>query len=196
MFTGIIESKGIVSKISGSQTNLEFYIHSNFTTELKIDQSIAHNGVCLTIDALGEDWHRCTLIEETLNRSNFRSVQVGDVLNLERSILANSRMDGHFVQGHVDCVSRCITLKDMHGSWEYSFEIPEKFKPLIVYKGSICINGVSLTVSGLEESSFTVSIIPYTYHNTNFNTITAGDEVNIEFDILGKYIQRIIALRI
>ncbi|MEO5583550.1 MAG: riboflavin synthase, partial [Saprospiraceae bacterium] len=154
MFTGIIESKGILIKISGSHTNLEFYIRSNFTHELKIDQSIAHNGVCLTIDSIGEDWYRCTLIEETLNVSNFRSVQVGDTLNLERSILANSRLDGHFVQGHVDCVSRCISLKDLDGSWEYSFVIPEKYNQLIVYKGSICINGVSLTISGLQESTF------------------------------------------
>lgn len=195
MFTGIIESKGIVTKISGSHTNLEFYIHSNFTHELKIDQSIAHNGVCLTIDSIGEDWYRCTLIEETLNVSNFRSVQVGDALNLERSILANSRMDGHFVQGHVDCVSRCTSVKDLDGSWEYSFEIPEKYKKLIVYKGSICINGVSLTISGLQESTFSVSIIPYTYHHTNFNALNEKHEVNIEFDILGKYIQRILAFR-
>ncbi|MEP7321376.1 MAG: riboflavin synthase [Saprospiraceae bacterium] len=195
MFTGIIESKGIVTKISGSHTNLEFYIHSDFTNELKIDQSIAHNGVCLTIDSIGEDWYRCTLIEETLNVSNFRSIQVGDALNLERSILANSRMDGHFVQGHVDCVSKCIAVKDLDGSWEYSFEIPEKYKQLIVYKGSICINGVSLTISALEDSTFSVSIIPYTYHHTNFNALQNGHNVNIEFDILGKYIQRIIAFR-
>jgi riboflavin synthase len=195
MFTGIIETKGIVSRILSSLSNLEIYIQSNLTNDLKIDQSISHNGVCLTVDALQDDGHRCTLVEETLNKTNFKSVKVGDYINLERSLLSNSRMDGHFVQGHVDCITRCIEMIDKNGSWIYTFELPKQYQQLIVQKGSVCINGISLTVSDLFHASFNVTIIPYTFHHTNFNALQVGQEVNIEFDILGKYINRMYEVR-
>ena len=196
MFTGIIETKGKVINKIANQSNLELYIRSSITQELKIDQSIAHNGVCLTVDQLGDDWHRCTLIQETLDKTNFKSIKIGDEINLERSLKTDSRIDGHFVQGHVDCTVYCDQVKDLQGSWTYSFSIPYEYQALIVHKGSICINGVSLTISGISKSNLNVSIIPYTYHHTNFDQIKIGSEVNIEFDILGKYIKRMLETRV
>jgi riboflavin synthase len=195
MFTGIIETSGTVLKAEHVHSNLLLYIQSDLTPSLKIDQSIAHNGVCLTVDEVSPEWHRCTLIQETLEKTNFKDITGGDIINLERSLTTQSRMDGHFVQGHVDGVSTCISVLDMDGSWVYSFSLPSEFKSLVVLKGSICINGVSLTISELNETNFSVSIIPYTYYHTNFKTIKKGDRVNIEYDILGKYIKRMLDMR-
>lgn len=195
MFTGIIETTGTVLNIEHVQSNMLLYIQSELTPELKVDQSIAHNGTCLTIDQLSPDWHRCTLIRETLEKTNFGGITVGDIVNLERSVTAQSRIDGHFVQGHVDGVSICLSVHAMAGSWVYSFSLPSEFKAYVVLKGSICINGVSLTISELNETDFGVSIIPYTYHHTTFKNMKAGDRVNIEYDVLGKYIKRMMDIR-
>ncbi|MEP7266916.1 MAG: riboflavin synthase [Saprospiraceae bacterium] len=195
MFTGIIETTGVVEQITHDQSNLEIYIKSSISQELKIDQSIAHNGVCLTVDKIADHWHRCTLIKETLDRTHFHQIKIGDKLNLERSIKAESRMDGHFVQGHIDTITTCNKIINEQGSWVYNFELPDPFKSLVVEKGSICINGVSLTISKLEANHFEVSIIPYTFDYTNFNQIRKGSMVNIEFDILGKYIRRILQVQ-
>lgn len=191
MFTGIIETLGEVVDIHTVQKNVEIYISSIFSTDLKIDQSIAHNGVCLTVDQTAPSWHRCTLIAETLDKSNFNNLQKGDLVNLERSVIIGSRLDGHFVQGHVDTTTTCLEINDSDGSWVYKFSLPSTSSQLVVPKGSITINGVSLTISDLKEAYFEVSIIPYTFHHTNFHKLRPGDLVNIEFDILGKYIHRI-----
>jgi riboflavin synthase len=195
MFTGIIETKGLVFKAEQSHTNLELYIKSDFHQELRIDQSIAHNGVCLTIDQLGVDWYRCTLIEETLNKTTFGTVQPGDSINLERSLTAERRIDGHFVQGHIDSTALCTQALDLHGSWLFSFELASAYRTYVVPKGSVCINGVSLTISDLDDTCMSVSIIPFTFAHTNFNQLKVGQAVNIEFDILGKYIKRIMDIR-
>ncbi len=195
MFTGIIEQIGIIRHIDLVLSNKEIYIQSSLAPELQIDQSIAHNGVCLTVETVGHDWHRCTVIAETLSLTTFSDAQIGDQINLERCIQAHSRLDGHFVQGHVDHTAKCISVVELNGSWTYRFEFPWVNRNLIVSKGSICIHGVSLTVSGLAGDYFEVSIIPYTFHHTNFKFIRPGSSVNIEYDILGKYIQRMMATR-
>jgi riboflavin synthase len=194
MFTGIIESMGLVQKMIPDQSNLLLYISSPISSELKIDQSLAHDGVCLTIDLVGDGWHRCTLIRETLEKTHFSSLQPNRRLNLERSVRSDSRIDGHFVQGHVDTVSHCIEIQSEHGSWNFKFELPEQFRQLVVLKGSICVNGVSLTISDLGTDFFQVSIIPYTYEHTTFHQLHRGDLANLEFDVLGKYIQRLVSL--
>lgn len=191
MFTGIIEALGVVSGKIESGTNLVFWIDSPLSDQLKIDQSISHDGVCLTVDDLEPGRHRVTAIAETLGKTTLSNWNPGDRINLERSTPIGGRLDGHIVQGHVDCRAVCVGKDDRQGSWIFQFEIPEAFTNLIIEKGSISINGTSLTLFDLGNSSFSVAIIPYTYNHTSIAGITPGSEVNIEFDMVGKYINRI-----
>ncbi|MFZ1749279.1 MAG: riboflavin synthase [Saprospiraceae bacterium] len=188
MFSGIIENKGIISNIVEEGKNKHFTIESDISKEVYIDQSIAHNGVCLTVVSLTNTQYSITAIHETLLKTNLGALNIGDEINLERSVLATSRMDGHFVQGHVDTTAECTDITEEDGSWRYFFVVAERFASLLVPKGSICINGVSLTLVDAVAGSFSVAIIPYTYTHTNFRLLNIGDSVNIEFDILGKYI--------
>ena len=190
MFTGIIETMGAVTAIHQEGGNVHFTIKSPISAELKIDQSVAHNGVCLTVVALGGGTHTVTAIEETLNRSNLGEVQEGGRINLERAMKADSRLDGHMVQGHVDGTATCIAVDERDGSWYYRFRYEPTEEHLLVDKGSVTVNGVSLTVVEPVEDVFSVAIIPYTYEHTNFRDIRPGHTVNLEFDIIGKYIAR------
>lgn len=195
MFTGIIETLGRVEGITKDQTNIHFDIASPISNELKIDQSIAHDGVCLTVVKLDEGLHRVTAIDETLKRSNLGTWEVGSEVNLERCMVANGRFDGHIVQGHVDTVATCKQVEDQGGSWKFYFEHPESNENITVQKGSITINGVSLTVVDSSRTGFSVAIIPYTYEHTGFKNLKAGDKVNLEFDIVGKYVARMMEIR-
>jgi riboflavin synthase len=190
MFTGIIEQLGTIQSIQKSDANITFGISSSMATQLKIDQSVAHNGVCLTVVDIQENTHYVTAIWETLQKTNLQHWQINDSINLERAMIANARLDGHFVQGHVDAVGKCTSVVDQDGSWLYKIAFPEKYAALIIEKGSICLNGISLTCFAVSNNSFAVAIIPYTYEHTNMHHLQAGDDVNIEFDILGKYILR------
>ncbi len=195
MFTGIIESYAVVKGILSEGTNKTFTLYSDISKELKIDQSVAHDGVCLTvinIDALNNTY-QVTAIEETLSRTTLQYWNVGHKVNIERSMLANQRIDGHFVQGHIDTMATVLDIQSHQGSWTYLFEYDEKYIPLVVKKGSIAVNGISLTVVSAEKNTFSVCIIPYTYEHTNIHTLQVGDKVNIEFDILGKYMQRFLS---
>ena len=191
MFTGIIEQKGIISDIIINGTNRSFQIESPLSDELKVDQSISHDGVCLTVEKVANNTHTVTAIEETLKKTNLNTWKIGTVVNLERCLQFNGRIDGHIVQGHVDTTASCINVTVRDGSWEYSFQFDEKFASLIIEKGSITINGTSLTCFNIKENEFTVAIIPYTYHHTNISYIQVGTVVNIEFDMIGKYVNRI-----
>jgi len=190
MFTGIIETIGKVNSIEASGTNLSFWIASSLSSELKIDQSVSHDGVCLTVDDISTNMHRVTAIEETLSKTNLGSWKKGDEINLERCMQMNGRLDGHLVQGHVDATASCIDTEEKNGSWEYGFQIPAEFTHFIIEKGSVCINGISLTAFNIKFNSFKVAIIPYTYQHTNIRNIQNGSTVNIEFDIIGKYLAR------
>jgi riboflavin synthase len=190
MFAGIIEATGKIRKLTREGSNLHLTIHSHLAPELHIDQSIAHNGVCLTVVELTDEDYTVTAVQETLEKSNLNALQEGSLVNLERCIKPDSRIDGHYVQGHVDSVGKCLDVEELDGSWYYTFSFPEKYAHLIVDKGSIAINGVSLTVIDPTINSFKVTIIPYTYENTNFQEIKVGDDINLEFDILGKYVAR------
>ena len=190
MFTGIIECIGTVQKVEINKGNLNVSLKSKITNELKIDQSLCHNGVCLTIVKIIDNIYTVTVIEESINRTNLGGLTPGDNVNLERSMSVNSRFDGHIVQGHVDEVGICSDVKETNGSWIYTFN--HSLNNMTVEKGSITINGVSLTVVSSVAESFSVAIIPYTYENTNFKNIIRGSKVNLEFDILGKYITKII----
>ena len=190
MFTGIIECTGIVEKIESKGSNKTFWIKSPIGNELKIDQSLAHNGVCLTVEEIANSIHRVTAIEETLRKTNLHTLQISSEINLERCMLMNGRLDGHIVQGHVDCTATCTHKKKLDGSWEFSFEFDKQFAHLVIEKGSISINGTSLTCFNVSENNFTVAIIPYTFEHTNIKHVVAGSIVNIEFDIIGKYILR------
>jgi riboflavin synthase len=190
MFTGIIEAQSTLIDIKKNNNNIDFHFKSNLVSEFKIDQSISHNGVCLTVVDIFEDIYVVTAIDETLNKSNLGELKVGDSVNIERSMLANGRLDGHIVQGHVDQTGICETIKEQGGSFLMNF----KYNPsdnITVEKGSICINGISLTVVNSKESSFSVAIIPYTWENTNLKDVKIGGCVNLEFDILGKYISKL-----
>jgi len=195
MFTGIIESVGIIEHIEQNGSNKSFWITSAISNELKVDQSVSHNGVCLTVESATENRHQVTAIEETLVKSNFNEVRVGDEINLERCMLMNGRIDGHIVQGHVDASAVCIDKKDLNGSWEYRFNFSEEFAKLVIEKGSIAINGISLTLFNVGLNEFSVAIIPYTYQHTNMNGVNVGTIVNIEFDMMGKYIQRMLTIK-
>lgn len=195
MFTGIVETTGTILDKIFNQSNLELYIESNISDELKIDQSVSHNGACLTVVEIGTGWHRCTLIKETLDKTNFNQCKIGDLINLERCLKIDSRLDGHFVQGHVDTTSTVANIQSQPGSWTYTIELSNEYKSLVVSKGSVCVNGISLTVSDLWENNFQVSIIPYTFNHTNCKHLRIGDLVNIEFDIFGKYVNRMMSLQ-
>lgn len=190
MFTGIIESLGKIEQITNEGTNVHFTIASSISKELKIDQSLAHNGVCLTVVAQNVDNHTVTAIDETLKKTNLGNWRVGSTVNLERAMMANARLDGHMVQGHVDTTGVCIGREDQVGSWIFTFRYPMTPQYFVVDKGSICINGVSLTVVNPVEDTFSVAIIPYTYEHTTFKNIHIGDNINLEFDIIGKYITK------
>ena len=192
MFTGIIESLGLVKNLVPEGDNLHITIESDFTTELKIDQSVAHNGVCLTIVAINGKEYTVTAIKETLDKSSFKTLKIGDLVNLERAMILGARLDGHIVQGHVDQTAVCTAIKEENGSWEYRFKYDATFSNITIEKGSITLNGTSLTVVNSELNSFSVAIIPYTYENTNFHTFEIGSTVNLEFDVIGKYVARLL----
>lgn len=191
MFTGIIEKQGFVKEITKENDNLHISISSEFTSELKIDQSVAHNGVCLTVVAIENDIYTVTAIKETLEKTNISTLQEGDSVNLERAMLLGDRLDGHIVQGHVDQTATCIAIKNENGSWGFTFEYDPSKNNITIEKGSITINGTSLTVVNSKKNEFSVAIIPYTYENTNFNSFKTGTVVNLEFDVIGKYVARL-----
>lgn len=185
---------GQVTEIIIAGTNRSFWVESPISGELKIDQSVAHNGVCLTVDALQPSRHRVTAIAETLEKTHLGNWQLGTKINLERCLLMGGRLDGHMVQGHVDTIGECINVEDKNGSWLFNFRYPEAFAPLLIEKGSICLNGISLTIFNVTATGFSVAIIPYTWEHTNMHTLQSGDTVNLEFDMVGKYIRRSILL--
>jgi len=191
MFTGIIESLGKVITIENEGTNVHYTIKSDFTKELKIDQSIAHNGVCLTVVALNDDEYIVTAIHETLQKTNLSSLQVNDIVNLERGMKLGDRLDGHIVQGHVDQTGKCIAIKKEHGSWIFTFQYDSSLGNVTIEKGSITISGTSLTVVNSKENQFSVAIIPYTYENTIFKNIEIDSVINLEFDVIGKYVAKL-----
>lgn len=200
MFSGIVEEAATVVGLEKDKSNLHLTLKCSFTNELKIDQSVAHNGVCLTVVKKDGDNYTVTAIQETLDKSNLGILKVGDKVNLERSMMMNGRLDGHIVQGHVDQTAECVELKEADGSWYYTFRYDvDKAKAaqgyMTVEKGSVCVNGVSLTVVNSRDDRFSVAIIPYTYEFTNFHQIKPGSIVNLEFDILGKYISRLMGLK-
>jgi len=191
MFTGIVERLGNIKAITQENSNYHFRISSGIENELYIDQSIAHNGVCLTIVEINDDSYIVTAIKETMIKTNLGTLTVGDEVNLERAAISGqTRMDGHIVQGHVDSTTSCTKITDENGSWYFTFQLNDENRSLVVNKGSVCINGVSLTVVDPTKDEFSVAIIPYTYEHTNFKNIRVGDKVNLEFDIIGKYVQR------
>lgn len=192
MFTGIIEELGVVTNIKKDQENLHITVKSGISNELKIDQSLSHNGICLTVVDLNTDSHTVTAIKETLNKSNISDLIVGSRINLERAMKMGARLDGHIVQGHVDQIGKCTNVIETKGSWFYTFEYDSSFNNLTIEKGSITINGVSLTVVDSKDNSFSVAIIPFTYEHTNFHEIKIGDYVNLEFDVIGKYVAKLL----
>jgi len=188
MFTGIIEEIGSVKAISREAGNIHFTIAAKMTKELKVDQSVAHNGCCLTVVAIHDECYQVTAIQETLDKTNLNHWEIGTEVNLERCLVMNGRLDGHIVQGHVDTVATCTHFEEQNGSWKYTFQYKDEH--LTVEKGSITINGTSLTVVDSQEKGFSVCIIPYTFENTNFKNLKTGDIVNLEFDIIGKYVAK------
>jgi len=190
MFTGIIESLGKITDLKVDRGNIDFTIESDISKELKVDQSVSHNGVCLTVTDTNNNTHTVTAVKETLDRSSLTNFSVNDLINLERAMKLGERLDGHLVQGHVDGVAKCLGVSVNDGSWIYKFEFDISNEMLLIEKGSICINGVSLTVFDIAENTFKVTIIPYTYENTSFKTLKEGDIVNIEFDMIGKYLAK------
>ena len=190
MFTGIIETTGTITHIETTGSNNTYFISSPLSNEFSVDQSVSHNGVCLTIEEINKDTHRVTAIDETLKKTNLGHWAVGDEINIERCMQMNGRLDGHIVQGHVDCTATCLERKDLEGSWEYRFEIPDTFAHLVIEKGSIAINGTSLTIFNVTRQQFNIAVIPYTFEHTNIKQVKAGTIVNIEFDMIGKYLAR------
>lgn len=192
MFTGIVESVGEVLEVRSEGTNRTFTLRTPLALELKVDQSVSHEGVCLTVIATDKDRYEVTAVQETLERTNLVSWATGSKVNLERCLRLGDRLDGHMVQGHVDTTVRCIDVRDLNGSWTFTFELPAR-KELLVEKGSVCINGVSLTVAAVDDVGFSVAIIPYTFAHTTFRDLKSGHRANVEFDVLGKYVQRMLA---
>jgi riboflavin synthase len=190
MFTGIIEALGLVTHITREGSNIHFTLASAFTHELRIDQSVAHNGCCLTVVKIEDEQYTVTAIDETLQRTNLHQWQVGTKVNLERSMTLGARLDGHIVQGHVDLTAQCTQIEELNGSWKFSFQYTPSPEHVTVPKGSITINGVSVTVVDSGAGYFSVAIIPYTFEHTNFHTLNVGDTVNLEFDVIGKYVAR------
>lgn len=195
MFTGIVETLGIISDIKKDQENIHLTIQTNITNELKIDQSVSHNGVCLTVVDLFEDKHVVTAIKETLEKTTLGLWQIGDKVNIERAMKLGDRLDGHIVQGHVDQTAICTNIEDKDGSWVFTFEYDTALNNITIEKGSITVNGTSLTVVNSKKNSFSVAIIPYTYENTIFHAFNIGTKVNLEFDVVGKYIARMYELQ-
>ena len=193
MFTGIIEDLGNVIAVDQEQENVHFTLRSKLTTQLKIDQSLAHNGVCLTVVAIDNDTYTVTAIQETLDKTNLNHLRVGDIVNLERAMILGARLDGHIVQGHVDQTAICKSVTEENGSWTFTFEYENDFGNTTVEKGSITVNGVSLTVVNSQDNQFSVCIIPYTKEHTTFNSLRVGDKINLEFDIIGKYVAKLMA---
>ena len=194
MFTGIIEPISEIIKLEKEQSNLHITLKNDLAREFKIDQSVSHNGVCLTVVNIENDHYTVTAIQETLEKTNLRHWSVGEFINIERAMVLNARLDGHIVQGHVDQIATCLSLKEGNGSWKFNFEYDSALNNVTIEKGSICINGVSLTVVDSKKDSFSVAIIPYTYNNTGFKNISIGDQVNLEFDVIGKYVKRLMSL--
>jgi riboflavin synthase len=194
MFTGIIETLGIIKEIKSDNDNLDITVSSSITNELKIDQSVAHNGVCLTVVAINEEQYTVTAIKETIIKTNLSDWKVGDLLNLERAMKLGDRLDGHIVQGHVDQIGICKSVEEANGSWYFTFEYESKLNNITIEKGSITVNGVSLTVVNSKENEFSVAIIPYTYEHTNFKNFKIGTKINLEFDVVGKYVARLYVL--
>lgn len=194
MFTGIIEALGTVTAIHPDLGNKTFWIRSSISSELRMDQSVSHNGVCLTVEESKDGSHKVTAIKETLSKSNLGSWQPGSIVNLERCMQLNSRLDGHMVQGHVDTTAECIAVTETAGSWQFRFKIPISFSGLIIEKGSISLNGISLTIFNVSKETFEVAIIPYTYEHTNIKEVSTGSIVNIEFDVIGKYVNRYLSV--
>jgi len=195
MFTGIIETLGTLTKKVKENDNLHLTVSSSITNELKIDQSVAHNGICLTVVAINNNEYTVTAIKETIDKTNLGDWEVGDSLNIERAMKLGDRLDGHIVQGHVDQTATCTAIEEANGSWYFTFEYDPSLENITIEKGSITINGTSLTVVNSKLNSFSVAIIPYTYENTNFNSFKIGTKVNLEFDVVGKYVKRIHDLR-
>ncbi|MEO5890050.1 MAG: riboflavin synthase [Ferruginibacter sp.] len=195
MFTGIIEQKGIIKEVISSGTNKTFWISSSISNEFTVDQSVSHNGVCLTVEEIANGQHRVTAIEETLKKTNLNSWEKDGVVNIERCLQMNGRLDGHIVQGHVDTIATCSAVIEKNGSWEYTFQFDSAFAALVIEKGSITVNGISLTLFNVSDNSFQVAIIPYTFEYTNMQYLKIPDEVNIEFDMIGKYVNRFMQFR-
>lgn len=195
MFTGIVEQVGGVVEVRPSGTNADLVVQAPMAGELQVDQSVSHNGVCLTVVELMGDRYRVTAVEETLQRSNLGALRAGDEVNLERSLRLGDRLDGHLVQGHVDTTVECLVRQEHQGSWWFSFSLPGQAE-LLVEKGSVCLNGVSLTIAALNDRSFSVAVIPYTHAHTTFRTLAPGHMANVEFDVLGKYVRRMLEARL
>lgn len=193
MFTGIIETLGVIQEIKKDKDNVHITIASSITDELQIDQSVAHNGICMTVVAINKNFYTVTAIGETIKKTNISYWQIGDSINLERAMKLGDRLDGHIVQGHVDQVGNCIVVKETNGSWYYTFEYDESLGNITIEKGSITVNGVSLTVVDSRKNEFSVAIIPYTFEHTNFKNFKVGVKVNLEFDMIGKYVSRLYA---
>lgn len=196
MFTGIIETTALITEISTAGSNKSFWLQSPLANELKIDQSLSHNGVCLTIEAIVDNQYKVTAIDETLKKTTADLWQIGQLVNIERCLPVNGRIDGHFVQGHVDATGIIISIQPKEGSYEYQVEFDEKFAALVIEKGSIALDGISLTVFNITSNSFTVAIIPYTYEYTHIKNLVPGNKVNLEFDVLGKYLNRLMELQL
>jgi riboflavin synthase len=196
MFTGIIETTGRIQELSKAKKNRTFWIESAISSELQVDQSVSHNGVCLTVEEIRGNAHRVTAIAETLKKTNLSDWKIGGLVNLERCLPLNGRLDGHIVQGHADATGICRARKETNGSWQFRIEFPGKFSRLVIEKGSISLNGISLTVFQVRKRSFTVAIIPYTFEHTNIKNILSGEKVNLEFDMIGKYIARFLEMRL
>ncbi len=194
MFTGIIESTAKIVNLEKEQSNLHITLQSSLAAGFKIDQSVSHNGVCLTVVAIKDDTYTVTAIQETLDKTNLSDWSVGHIVNIERAMILNTRLDGHIVQGHVDQVATCTQIIEEDGSWKFTFQYDPSMNNVTIEKGSICVNGVSLTVVDSRSSSFSVAIIPYTYHHTGFKNLNNGDRVNLEFDVIGKYVKRLMSL--
>jgi len=195
MFTGIIETLGTISEIRHENDNLHVTVASAITNELKIDQSVSHNGICLTVVSINNDNYTVTAIRETIEKTNISDWKVGDIVNLERGMKLGDRLDGHIVQGHVDQIGNCVSISEAGGSWYYTFEYDPKLNNLTIEKGSITVNGVSLTVVNSEKNTFSVAIIPYTHEHTNFKDFKVGTAINLEFDVIGKYVSRLYSIK-
>jgi riboflavin synthase len=195
MFTGIIETMGTIKEVISNGSNQSFWIGSPLSRELKVDQSVSHDGVCLTIEEIKDGQHRVTAVAETIKKTTLGQWKTGMAINIERCLQLNARLDGHIVQGHVDAALRCMKRTEKKGSWEFQFELPKKFAALVIEKGSVCINGISLTAFDVKKKSFTVTIIPYTFEHTTIKDVQKSSLVNVEFDLVGKYLLRSLSLK-